>query len=335
MSSRLEISWEQEAGQRGEARLEAGELCERARLGSRLRTSSSSHSSPGLSRRAHANSRSLPCAVEFYLSDSNLPFDKFLFTLWSNSFHTPSPVVLAAPIPADLPTSALSASAQSKMNPFHLGWLPLSRLTSFKRMQPFLEPAPAGFGSADAIASVVAASSTLVEVRQFGDDGTADAGWFVRRKTELSRPEDVLDRSVYVKGFPVREGEAETEEAKKEAKLAEDELQKKLEAWGRELGVGKFKSLRMRREDLPVPAGAKGIPKKGRGKFKVSLRSRERGGDGELTSRAGIRLHRVPLRRVCRQVPRSRPQAYLRRQGARDHVQVSRTLRCGLLAMLR
>lgn len=138
-------------------------------------------------------------------------------------------------------------------------------------MQPFLDPAPAGFGSIAAIAAVVAASSELVEVALFGEEGKEGEGWFVRRNTELSRPEDVMLRSVYAKGFPARDKDGADDAEKAVIKAEEAELQVKLESWAKSLGVGTVKSLRMRREALPAPAGAaRPIDRKGRGRFKVS-----------------------------------------------------------------
>lgn len=204
-------------------------------------------------------------AVEFYLSDSNLPFDKFLFTLWASSFHTPAEAVLATPVPEDFVPSALAASQPSKHSPFHLGWIPLSTLTSFKRMRVYLEPVPVGLGGIDEIAAALIAGSELVEVRKFG------AEWCLRRTSELSRPEDAFLRSAYVKGFPIPTG-GETPEEQVVVKEAELELQKKLEAWTKALGVGAIKSLRMRREDkAPVEGETRKFAMKGRGKFKVSL----------------------------------------------------------------
>ena len=207
-------------------------------------------------------------AVEFYLSDSNLPFDKFLFTLWSTSFHTPAQVVVDTAVPADLPKTTLHASSPSKLNAFHLGWVPLARLVSFKRMQPYLEPAPAGFGSIEAMVPVLQSGSKLVEVRQFGADGAEGAGFYVRRTTNLSRPEDAMERSVYIKGFPMTEGEATNEEEKAAEKAFEDALQIKLEAWIRSFPV-KVKSLRMRRANQTMVAG-KPVKGLGRNKYKVS-----------------------------------------------------------------
>ncbi|BGP54483.1 hypothetical protein JCM8202_001563 [Rhodotorula sphaerocarpa] len=201
--------------------------------------------------------------VEFYLSNSNLPFDKFLFNLWSAAHHDPAAIIANTPAP-----EGSEKHPQSTHNAFHLGWLPLEKLASFKRMQPYLEAPPAGFGSVDAIAEVIKPSS-LIEVHKFGTDGETGAGWYVRRKSALSKPEDAMQRSVYVKGFPATEKDGETDEERKEVKAKEDELQKRLEAWARELGVGKVLSLRMRREDKPGIEGKP--PLKGKGKFKGSV----------------------------------------------------------------
>lgn len=199
--------------------------------------------------------------VEFYLSNSNLPFDKFLFNLWAASYHDPAAIIANTPAP-----EGSQKHPQSSHNAFHLGWLPLEKLASFKRMQPYLEAPPAGLGSVDAIAEVVK-QSNLVEVHKFGQEGETGAGWYVRRKTNLSKPEDAMQRSVYVKGFPATEKNGETDEERKEIKAKEDELQKRLESWARDLNVGKVLSVRMRREDKPGVDGKP--PIKGKGKFKV------------------------------------------------------------------
>ncbi|GAA5975878.1 hypothetical protein JCM10908_005312 [Rhodotorula pacifica] len=201
--------------------------------------------------------------VEFYLSNSNLPFDKFLFNLWAASYHDPAAIIANTPAP-----EGSEKHPQSSHNAFHLGWLPLEKLASFKRMQPYLEAPPAGLGSVDAIADVVK-SSSLVEVHKFGNEGETGAGWYVRRKSPLSKPEDAMQRSVYVKGFPATEKDGETDEERKEIKSKEDDLQKRLEAWARDLNVGKVLSVRMRREDRPGVDGK--APLKGKGKFKGSI----------------------------------------------------------------
>lgn len=200
-------------------------------------------------------------AVEFYLSNSNLPFDKYLFGLWATSYHDPAAIIAKTPAPADSPKHP-----QSSHNSFHLGWLPLEKLASFKRMQPYLAAPPEGLGSIDAIAEVVKTSS-LVEVHKFGSEGETGAGWYVRRKTPLQKPEDAMQRSVYVKGFPKTETDGENDEERNAIKAQEDELQKKMEQWARDLNLGKVLSVRMRREDKPGVEGK--APLKGKGKFKV------------------------------------------------------------------
>ncbi|GAA5925717.1 hypothetical protein JCM3775_001482 [Rhodotorula graminis] len=200
--------------------------------------------------------------VEFYLSNSNLPFDKFLFGLWSTAHHDPAAVIAKTPAPEGSPKDS-----HSEHNRFHLGWLPLDKLASFKRMQPYLEPPPAGLGSVDAIADVVK-SSSLVEVHKFGAEGETGAGWYVRRKSPLTKPADAMERSVYAKGFPATEKDGETDEEREKVRADELELQKKLEAWARDLDVGKILSLRMRREDKVTEGKA---PLKGKGKFKGSV----------------------------------------------------------------
>lgn len=198
--------------------------------------------------------------VEFYLSNSNLPFDKFLFGLWATAHHDPAAVIAKTPAPADSPKDSHTAH-----NSFHLGWLPLDKLASFKRMQPYLEAPPTGLGSVDAIAEVVKGSS-LVEVHKFGADGETGAGWYVRRKSPLTKPADAMERSVYAKGFPATEKDGETDEEREKIRAGELDLQKKLEQWARDLDVGKVLSLRMRREDK-ITEGKN--PLKGKGKFKV------------------------------------------------------------------
>lgn len=198
--------------------------------------------------------------VEFYLSDSNLPFDKFLFTLWAQSYQSPSPIVLSTPIPEGV-----------KDSNFHKGWIPLSRLTPFKRMEPYLQAPPVGFGSIDALAQkFIESKSALVDIRQFGVEGEDGAGWYIKRFTELSRP-DAMSSSVYVKGFPCKTEDGTNEEEKKAIKEEEFKLQKELESWTRALMASRFKSLRMRRADRPAEAGSTAYPAKGRGLFKVNF----------------------------------------------------------------
>ena len=180
-------------------------------------------------------------------------------------------------------------------------------------MAPYTAAPPEGLGSVDAIAEVVKEQSDSVEVRKFGKESDTGYGWYVRKTSEMTRPEDAMQRSVYAKGFPATEKDGETDEERNAVREKEQELQKKLEEWARGLNVGKILSLRMRREDKP---GQDGKPaQKGRGKFKVSLCPShisilELNVD-RLTS--GFRLHRIRRKEQCRQIPRSRPQAHVRR----------------------
>lgn len=137
-------------------------------------------------------------------------------------------------------------------------------------MQPYLEPTPTGYGSIEAIVPVLQRDSKLVEIRSFGATGTEDAGYYVRRSTQLSRPEDAMERSIYIKGFPLSEGDATTEEEKNIEKAFEDALQIKLEAWIRNFPIH-VKSLRMRRPNNAIVAG-KPVKGLGRNKYKVSSR---------------------------------------------------------------
>lgn len=135
-------------------------------------------------------------------------------------------------------------------------------------MAPYLEAPPTGLGGIDEVAKALEAS-TEVEARKFGEEGQEGAGWYVRKSAELARPVDVLDRSIYVKGFPVEEPKDDSEEAKRAVREKELDLQKRLENWARSLNAGKVLSLRMRREDK-APVGDRKSTVKGGGKFKVS-----------------------------------------------------------------
>lgn len=94
--------------------------------------------------------------VEFYFSDANLPRDKFLWTLTTS-------------------------------DPQKQGWVPISQIASFKRMQRF-QPV-------EAIATALRESKELLEVNE---DGTA-----VRRKVPLVKPttekfHEMSNRSLHV-----------------------------------------------------------------------------------------------------------------------------------------
>jgi lupus La protein len=94
--------------------------------------------------------------VEFYFSDANLPRDKFLWTLTTS-------------------------------DPLKQGWVQISQIASFKRMQRF-QPV-------EAIAAALRESKELLEVNK---DGTA-----VRRKVPLVKPtteefNEICNRTLYV-----------------------------------------------------------------------------------------------------------------------------------------
>jgi lupus La protein len=94
--------------------------------------------------------------VEFYFSDANLPRDKFLWTL-------------------------------TVSDPKKQGWVPISQIASFKRMQRF-QPL-------EAIVAALRGSKELLEVNE---DGTA-----VRRKVPLVKPtnekfQEINNRSLHV-----------------------------------------------------------------------------------------------------------------------------------------
>ncbi|GJJ12621.1 hypothetical protein Clacol_006864 [Clathrus columnatus] len=122
--------------------------------------------------------------VEFYFTDSNLPFDKFLWTLHS-------------------------------ANPEH--WVPLATIVSFKRMRQFQSK------GLPWIADLLREQSNLVEIDSSGAK--------IRRRGEVKRPADQLDRNVYAKGF----GD--------ETPTLQDELDQFFSQWG------KVNAVRMRRVD--------------------------------------------------------------------------------------
>ncbi|KAG8215113.1 hypothetical protein J3R82DRAFT_8564 [Butyriboletus roseoflavus] len=121
--------------------------------------------------------------VEFYFADSNLPYDKFMWTL-----HT--------------------------ANADH--WVPIKTVSSFKRMRDH-----AVKGSEFILRALK--TSTELEVDDKGEN--------VRRATELQKPKDQFERSVYAKGFGKEE----------------PGLQQKLEAFFET--YGRVNAMRMRRVD--------------------------------------------------------------------------------------
>jgi hypothetical protein len=163
--------------------------------------------------------------VEFYFSDVNLPYDQFLFQLACER----------------LPLSK---------SPLGTGWVPISTITSFKRMRPFQSH------GIERIADALRKSPKLLKVSA---DGTT-----VRRLTTLQPPgDDLIERSSYAKGFP------NWPEEEPDRKAKEDELQPRLEAFFAQFGP--VRAVRMRREGGPM--GAKGDARKSKTlkRFKVSF----------------------------------------------------------------
>ncbi|KAF9235425.1 hypothetical protein BU15DRAFT_89588 [Melanogaster broomeanus] len=91
--------------------------------------------------------------IEFYFADSNLPYDKFMWTL-----HTE--------------------------NAEH--WVPIKTVSSFKRMREYTAKGPE-------IVLRALKTSTDLEVDEKEEN--------VRRRTEVQKPKDQFERSVYAKGF--------------------------------------------------------------------------------------------------------------------------------------
>ncbi|KAF8335925.1 uncharacterized protein EI90DRAFT_3120172 [Cantharellus anzutake] len=123
--------------------------------------------------------------IEFYFSDSNLPYDRFMWTL-----HT--------------------------KNDSH--YVPIATIASFKRMRGYLAK------GVDWISDALRASH-LLEVDAKGQN--------VRRKADVKPPVNVLDRSVYVKGFGEDEKGGDLQK----------ELEKFFSKWGTIVAV------RLRRDD--------------------------------------------------------------------------------------
>jgi hypothetical protein len=111
--------------------------------------------------------------VTFYFSDSNLFFDKFLWTLVCKSPE---------------------------------GWVPLETVASFKRMREYLQTYGLPF-IAQAVRDVHPASG------QEGNEIEVDAeGAHVRRTKSLEKDTSAWDRTLYVKGFGEGETEFNSQE---------------------------------------------------------------------------------------------------------------------------
>lgn len=137
------------------------------------------------------------------------------------------------------------------------GWIALSTILSFKRMQEIISRSSRSvticeFAIVNALRAAYPSSDAdaLLEVSSGGDE--------IRRKKELVPPSQTgqMDRSVYAKGFPE---EAESSNKGKENgdsgrrggrnDYNVSQLQKELEKFFGGLGLGKVNAVRMRRDD--------------------------------------------------------------------------------------
>ncbi|MBW0479754.1 hypothetical protein O181_019469 [Austropuccinia psidii MF-1] len=164
--------------------------------------------------------------IEFYFSDANLPFDKFMF--YQTSPHLDP-----------LKQSSLSPEARQKAENYGPGCSPilLQTVASFKRMRPFSSKFPTS-----KLAQVLKTSKTkpqLVEV--FTDELNGKPAYYIRRLLKLEENDRIgaSDRCVYAKGFLTDEDLEKGEP---------NDMQKKLEDWARQWG--RVAVLRMRRDNV-------------------------------------------------------------------------------------
>ncbi|KAH9811875.1 La ribonucleoprotein [Melampsora americana] len=170
--------------------------------------------------------------VEFYLSDANLPFDKFMF--YQTSPHLD---------PIKGPT--LSPEARAKAEAYGPGCSPvlLQTIASFKRMRPYSSKFPT-----TKLAQIIESDTTLPKLFEvITEDHNGKPTPFIRRvqKLEEKTRAGASDRCVYVKGFLNDEDLAKEEPS---------DIQMKLEKWASQWG--KVAVLRMRREDPSRKKGA-------------------------------------------------------------------------------
>ncbi|KAK9900873.1 hypothetical protein P389DRAFT_208292 [Cystobasidium minutum MCA 4210] len=161
--------------------------------------------------------------ISFYFSDSNLPYDKFLFFQAQDGNKDPEA-------------------------PMGTGWVSLSTVLSFKRMQEIIARSSRSaticeFAIVNALRAAYPSSdeNALIEISSDGND--------IRRKQPLREPgkTDQMSRSVYVKGFP--EEEQKSNDRNDRGGYVSSQLQKDLERWFESLGLGKVNAVRMRRDD--------------------------------------------------------------------------------------
>lgn len=116
--------------------------------------------------------------VQFYLGDSNLPFDKFLFNLSQNTL-----------------------TEGEKLKAPGTGWVAIAKLASFKRMAPYADFSPSQIGG-------------ILRERAGPLLAVDEAGERVRRSVPISieRSSGQVDRSIYAKGFPLDEQNGKLQE---------------------------------------------------------------------------------------------------------------------------
>lgn len=166
--------------------------------------------------------------ITFYLSDSNLPYDRHLFTL--------------------------SQAKKAENAPMGTGFIPLSQILEFKRMQAILNkssrsPTICEFAIVNALRAAYPTKDENALLEISGD------GQEIRRKKALTPPGQTgqLDRSVYAKGFPDEEEQQQERDGKDRkgggGNYAFSELQKSLETWFESLNCGRVNAVRMRRDE--------------------------------------------------------------------------------------
>ena len=143
------------------------------------------------------------------------------------------------------------------------GWIPLSTILSFKRMQEIISKSSRSaticeFAIVNALRSAYPNSEkdALLEVSEHGDE--------IRRKKELVPPSQTgqMDRSIYAKNFPeeeqVKEDSGRNGREHRNGKKDYDfsYLQKELEDFFGRLGLGKVNAVRMRRDDKKTFKGS-------------------------------------------------------------------------------
>lgn len=135
--------------------------------------------------------------------------------------------------------------------PMGTGWIPLSTILSFKRMQEITSHSSRSaticeFAIVNALRASYPSSDKdgLLEVSENGE--------LIRRKKELVPPSQTgqIDRSVYVKGFPEESEEDSKRGGGRGGKnYSFSPLQKQLESWFESLGCGRVNAVRMRRDE--------------------------------------------------------------------------------------